>query len=176
VIHAHHLILGGARSGKSRYAEELIRASSKHPRYVATAQALDDEMRQRIERHQQQRPSDWQVFEEPLELHRAFNDLTSEHIVLIDCLTVWLSNCLQADQWPAQKQAFLAALEESDAEVLMVSNEVGCGIVPMGQLSRHFVDEIGWLHQELATHCSDVSLITAGLATTLKKQNETRQR
>ena len=166
----HHLVLGGARSGKSRFAEQCLLQSHKRPLYVATAQALDDEMRSRIALHQEQRPSGWEVIEEPLELSAILESAKPDRIILIDCLTLWLTNCLAEDRWPERKREFLSTVNKCRADLVLVSNEVGSGIVPMGDLSRRFVDEIGWLHQELAQHCSKVSLIVAGLATALKDQ------
>lgn len=184
----HHLILGGARSGKSRYAESIVinksiekisendyEESLSTAYYLATAEALDDEMIARIKRHQQDRQHAqdatqfvWQLIEEPLHLGSAINSLTNTDIILIECLTLWLSNCLHSECWPEQKQLFLQSLQQTKAQVIMVSNEVGQGIAPTNKLSRKFIDETGWLHQELAQICCNVSLITAGLAQQLK--------
>ncbi len=172
-----HLILGGARSGKSSYAEQLLKQycsqrTSDHSNkvYIATATADDAEMQQRINLHQQQRGSDWQLVEEPVNLAHAiqqYND--TDQFVLIDCLTLWLSNCLHQKCWLEQREAFLAALSDYSGTLLMVSNEVGSGIVPMGELSRQFVDESGWLHQTVSKHCSSVTLVIAGLPLHLKQ-------
>lgn len=174
------LILGGARSGKSSYAETIATELSQHHslplNYIATATAGDDEMRRRIEKHQQDRHGNWGLIEEPIELAAAFLALPSPSVVLIDCLTLWVSNCLHGsgDCWADQKGALLSALSdnasrtESSHKVLMVSNEVGQGIIPMGELSRRYVDEIGWLHQELARVATDVTMVIAGLPQTLK--------
>lgn len=167
-----HLILGGARSGKSRHAEQLCEQlaldEDKQLVYLATATAGDQEMQHRILRHQADRKQHWRTIEQPLELGSELRKLKNTHCVLIDCLTLWLSNCLHEDCWPEQKQALLSALNECPADVLMVSNEVGSGIVPMGELSRQFVDEIGWLHQKLAAEASQVTQVIAGLARPLK--------
>lgn len=169
-----HLILGGARSGKSTHAEALAlaaRARSEKPKkltYIATATAGDDEMSERIKRHKLRRSEQWLTIEEPLDLASAISKLDDSSIVLIDCLTLWLSNCLHANCWDKQKTMLLNALAQSKADIIMVSNEVGSGIVPMGELSRQFVDESGWLHQELAQLCENVSLIIAGLPLSLK--------
>jgi len=172
--HQKHLILGGARSGKSRFAETLITNSTHESAYyLATAEALDEEMNERIQRHQKDREEcsdvfSWQLLEEPINLAKTLSTLTAEDCVLIECLTLWISNCLHHQHWPEQKVALIDVLQHSKATIVMVSNEVGHGIVPVDKLSRQFVDESGWLHQELAQICDHVSFITAGLAQTLK--------
>lgn len=168
-----HLVLGGARSGKSAYAEQQIQQlaalESKQLVYVATATAGDQEMSDRIARHQIDRQNDdWLLIEQAIDLASVLNDASSNQCLLIDCLSLWLSNCLHQDCWEVQKTAYLDAIIRSQADVLMVSNEVGSGIVPMGELSRRFVDEIGWLHQTLAKSCDRVTLIVAGLPSKLK--------
>lgn len=168
---AHHqLILGGARSGKSRLGEQLaLERATRTPLYVATATALDDEMTGRIERHRNDRnDAQWRVIEEPLSLARAIGDLAADDVVLIDCLTLWLTNCLTDRSWPNHRNEFFRALDKSPATILMVSNEVGLGVVPMGELTREFVDESGRLHQDLAAHCDEVTLTIAGLPHRLK--------
>lgn len=172
-----HLILGGARSGKSSYAEqivcELAAATDKQLIYVATATADDDEMTARIQRHRTDRVGHpWHLIEEPMDLAMVINSATPKQCILIDCLTLWLSNCLFQDSrsaaWSERKAAFLNALNNCPADVVMVSNEVGSGIVPMGEVSRRFVDEAGWLHQSLAQQCEHVTLVVAGLSNKLK--------
>lgn len=164
-----HLILGGARSGKSRFAEHCALASSQQLHYIATAQTLDDEMAVRVTMHRQQRGSRWRLIEEPLQLHTALQNADGkDSCILVDCLTLWLINCLAADVWPERRQQFLDTLDQLSANALLVSNEVGHGIVPLGELSRVFVDESGWLHQALAQRCDRVTLVTAGLPQTLK--------
>lgn len=170
------LILGGARSGKSHYAETIADKvsgeSSKNVIYIATARAGDDEMQQRIMLHRQQRPAHWTLVEEPLKLAevlREYDDV--KNFLLVDCLTLWLSNCLMEDddqQIIHQKSELLDAVRDVKTDLLLVSNEVGQGIVPLGELSRRFVDESGWLHQRLAEVCDRVVFITAGLAQILK--------
>lgn len=170
-----HLVLGGARSGKSRYAEKC--AQSRHLKteqplvYLATATADDSEMAQRIKQHQDRRNADWLLLEEPIYLSDALNQAPSNSVILIDCLTLWLSNCLHQKLWNEQRRAFLNAVSSTKQELIIVSNEVGSGIVPMGQLSREFVDQSGWLHQELAEHCSKVDLVVAGLPLTLLEKD-----
>ena len=173
------LILGGARSGKSYYAEQQAlalsnKASALSPTmsywYVATATAgHDHEMQQRIERHQHDRDACWQLIEEPIDLARIVKQHSHPNdCLLIDCLTLWLTNALLNHCWPEQKQALLDALKISNASIFFVSNEVGSGVVPLGELSRQFVDESGWLHQDLAKQCDIVTLVVAGLPLPLK--------
>ena len=137
--------------------------------YIATATANDEEMQRRIMQHQKQRPKHWCLVEEPLLLADALikND-SAEHCILVDCLTLWLSNCL-ADNVSHEKQnELLGLIPQLSSELIFVSNEVGQGIVPMGELTRKFVDESGRLHQQLAKLCDQVFFITAGIAQTLK--------
>lgn len=170
------LILGGARSGKSRYAENLANASSKQVIYIATGQARDKEMAERICRHKRDRPPHWETLEEPLELATVLEVHSHEnHCLLVDCLTLWLSNVLFDQQgelqeaiFKQQTQALLDIVPTLQGEVIFVSNEVGSGIVPLDAMSRRFVDEAGLLHQQLAQRCERVVLITAGLAQVLK--------
>ena len=169
------LILGGARSGKSRFAEQLAKASNKTVIYLATGQALDSEMQARIAHHQKQRPANWSLVEEPIALAKALQThSTKDNCILVDCLTLWLSNCLchnNSNCWDEQKAALLMALKHLPGQVIFVSNEVGHGIVPLGELSREFVDESGWLHQAIAANAKRVEFIMAGLALTLKEQS-----
>lgn len=184
-----HLILGGARSGKSSFAEKLAKHNEKNAQaqvyYLATAQSLDGEMSARIKQHQQQRPDHWALLESPIELANAIKQLVLKHqskdetpiTILVDCLTLWLSNCLCSPEkkcWSKEKQHFLNVLSDytqtSEVNLLLVSNEVGHGIVPMGELSRNFVDQAGWLHQEIAAIASDVDFIMAGIALSLKSK------
>jgi len=172
-----HLILGGARSGKSRFAESQVSDYLKNdltrnsPIYLATAEALDEEMKQRILRHQQDRSKtqiSWQVIEETIEIAKVIKSLKNNDIVLIECLTLWLNNCLHQNNWEQQKALFIEALDYSNAHIIMVSNEVGLGITPTNSLARKFIDEAGRMHQELAQICNKVSLVTAGIAQSLK--------
>lgn len=168
----HSLILGGARSGKSALAERLARDSGRDVVYVATAQPRDGEMAARIAHHRAQRPAHWQCVEEPL----ALADVLRGHArvgrcVLVDCLTLWLSNLLgesDPDRFSQERDALLQAVPELPGDIVFVSNEVGLGIVPMGELSRRFVDEAGRLHQALGAHCGRVVFVAAGLPLVLK--------
>ena len=165
------LILGGARSGKSRLALQRAEASGKPVAFIATAQAHDAEMADRIARHQAERPAHWTTVEAPLDLAGAIQSAQAGCIV-VDCLTLWLTNCLcQPDPaaFDSQRAALLAALAaRSDAELILVSNETGLGIVPLGALTRRFVDEAGWLNQDLARLADDVIFVAAGLPLVLK--------
>lgn len=165
------LVLGGARSGKSRYAEELAHSSGKEVIYIATAQALDDEMGERIAHHRQSRPSNWPTVEEPLLLARVLADRDGAgQVLLVDCLTLWLTNLLLAEEgvFERETQALYAALPLLQARVILVSNEVGLGVVPLGELSRRYVDEAGRLNQRLAQLAERVTFCAAGLPLTLK--------
>lgn len=171
-----HLLLGGARSGKSRYAETLALSAERQCFYIATGWAGDDEMTARIALHRGQRDKQWRLIEEPLYLAHALEKLDRPgHTVLIDCLTLWLSNGLHQQVWQEQKQAFLPALSEFSGDLYLVSNEVGSGIVPLGELSRTFADEAGRLNQAVAQACDLVTLVVAGLPLPLKPQSGIRQ-
>lgn len=170
------LVLGGARSGKSRYAEQQAIDSGLPVLYLATAEAGDAEMRARIAHHRQRRPAEWQTLEEPVDLAGAIRTHANpECCLLIDCLTLWLSNVLfdrrgsiQEQLFAAQRAALLDALRDCKGRVIMVSNEVGLGVVAADAMTRRFVDEAGFLHQELAQICGRVVLVTAGLPQQLK--------
>jgi adenosylcobinamide kinase/adenosylcobinamide-phosphate guanylyltransferase len=164
------LILGGARSGKSAHAEALVLATGLQPVYLATAETLDGEMEERVRHHRARRSAVWRTVEVPLELPEALVELARpEHAVLVDCLTLWVTNLLLADL-PVETAAdrLLAVLEQGSGPVVLVSNEVGQGIVPVGELARAFVDAAGRLHQRLAARAGLVRLIVAGLPLDLK--------
>lgn len=166
------LILGGARSGKSALAERLAAASDLDVYYIATAQPLDGEMSARIAHHRARRPAHWGSVEEPLALAAALNQHAEPNrCLLVDCLTLWLSNLLghpDPARFTSERAKLLDAVGGLPGELLLVSNEVGQGIVPMGELSRRFVDEAGRLHQDLAARCGRVLFVTAGLPLALK--------
>ena len=167
------LILGGARSGKSHYAEICAIESNMDVIYVATAQALDDEMQQRIEHHQQQRPAHWYLIEEPINLVSVLKDNASDKTcILVDCLTLWLSNQLCSEKYKTQLQKniddLINTLPELPGNIIFVSNEVSMGIIPMGEVNRQFVDEAGRLHQRLAAICDKVTLMVAGIPSHIK--------
>lgn len=165
----YELILGGARSGKSKLAEAKAVASGLECVYVATAQAGDGEMARRIEHHRARRDANWLLVEEPVELASVLVANQAENrCLLVDCLTLWVSNCLAKECWQAQKDELLKTLPGLSGHVILVSNETGLGVVPMGELTRQFVDESGFLHQELASLCHEVTLTVAGLPHVLK--------
>lgn len=163
------LVVGGARSGKSAFAEALVTASGRPRRYIATAEAWDDEMRQRIAQHQRDRGGDWITVEAPLALPAALANARAEEVVLVDCATLWLTNHLLADHdIAAETERLLRALEACPAPVLVVSNETGWGIVPENALARRFRDEQGRLNQRLARQAGLVVTVIAGLPMVLK--------
>ena len=166
------LILGGARSGKSRLAEKLAGDSALAVTYIATSQPLDGEMNQRIAHHRDRRPAHWGLIEEPLELARVLQESAGEgRCLLVDCLTLWLTNLLMLEdpeRLAAEREALLHCLANLPGEIIFVSNETGMGVVPLGELTRRYVDEAGWLHQALAERCQRVVLTVAGLPLTLK--------
>ncbi len=166
------LILGGARSGKSRFAERLAADSGLSVTYIATSQALDGEMTERIAHHRERRPAHWALVEEPLQLARVLREqAAAERCLLVDCLTLWLTNLLMLDD-PArlaeERDALLECLDGLPGRVLLVSNETGLGVVPLGELTRRYVDEAGWLHQAVAERAQRVTFMVAGLPMTLK--------
>lgn len=176
-------IFGGARSGKSAHAERLALETGKSPVYIATAQAHDEEMASRIAHHRERRDVIWTTVEEPLSIGAAIaNWCSPERIVLIDCLTLWLSNLLFTDlndypdvgsltpsaRFHDEREHFLQALEQARGDLVIVSNEVGMGIVPQGAVSRWFVDEAGRLNQAVAARCERAVWIAAGLSLILK--------
>lgn len=170
------LILGGARSGKSKLAETKAAESNLPVTYVATATVGDGEMSDRILRHKQQRPDHWGLIEEPLDLAQAISSLSDQpQCILIDCLTLWVTNWLMQENAPEfqkAKDALLTTLRQTSHHIIMVSNETGMGVIPMGNLSRQFVDESGWLHQDIAAQADEVVLTVAGLPMPLKRNGE----
>ncbi|WP_198246753.1 bifunctional adenosylcobinamide kinase/adenosylcobinamide-phosphate guanylyltransferase [methane-oxidizing endosymbiont of Gigantopelta aegis] len=170
------LVLGGARSGKSRYAEKQAQETDKPVLYIATAEARDAEMQARIARHRQDRPGHWQTLEEPVALGQAIaRHDNAEQCILVDCLTLWLSNILfdregklTESRLQQEKAELLAALSASNGDIILVSNEVGQGVVPIEKTTRRFVDEAGFLHQDIARISAKVTLICAGLPLSLK--------
>ncbi len=166
------LILGGVRSGKSRLAQQLAVESGLAVVFLATATAVDAEMERRIAEHRRRRPASWVVVEEPRTLARALGEhARPDRCVLVDCLTLWLTNLLGAgdDQAPAAEcNALLDLLPRLPGRIILVSNETGMGVVPLGELTRRFCDHAGQLHQDLARRCDRVILTVAGLPHVLK--------
>lgn len=166
------LILGGMRSGKSRLAEQHAQDTGLPVTYLATATAQDDEMRQRIAHHQSQRPDHWLLVEEPVALAAALQRHAAEdQCLLVDCLTLWLTNLLCLDDEPRLRgeiDALLQMLPELPGRIILVSNETGMGVVPLGELTRRYCDEAGRLHQAVAARCDKVILTVAGLPLVVK--------
>lgn len=164
------LILGGARSGKSAFAEQLGDGLPGSHLYVATAQAFDDEMTGRIARHRAERASHWRTLECPLALGNAIRAHdAADSVILVDCLTLWLSNLMLGGHDVAPARGELAELLPAvKGTVLLVSNEVGQGIVPDNALARKFRDEAGWLNQAAARTADEVWFVTAGIPQRLK--------
>jgi len=160
------LVLGGARSGKSSFAESLFDGCPKAA-YLATAEALDDEMRDRIATHQSRRGNNWVTLEEPILLAHAIADTNLP--LLVDCLTIWLSNLMHLEKdITAATEALCHSLQASSDPIVLVSNEVGGGIVPENALARRYRDEAGLLNQRVASVADSVFLVTAGLPQKLK--------
>lgn len=166
------LILGGARSGKSRLAERLAAESGLAVTYIATSQALDGEMGARIAHHRQRRPVHWSLVEEPLQLAQVLREQAApQRCLLVDCLTLWLTNLLMLDdlhRLEKEREALLDCLPGLPGRIILVSNETGLGVVPLGELTRRYVDEAGWLHQAVADRAQRVTFMVAGLPMTLK--------
>ncbi len=166
------LVLGGIRSGKSDLAERCAERTRHHVVYLATATAGDWEMLDRIKRHQSRRPDTWGLEEEPVALAQVLRrHETDAPCLLIDCMSLWLSNLLGEDGGLNEEvDGFLEALEAYPGPVIIVSNEVGLGLIAMDSLTRRFCDELGWLNQALAQRCDNVVLTVAGLPQILKGQ------
>lgn len=170
------LILGGARSGKSAYAERTAQEAGLPVTYIATAQVYDSEFSARIAHHQNRRPAEWKTVETPHRLAAALSaEAAADRCVIIDCLTLWLAQCIcpeclpeEGMDWPAERAAFLEALSAAPGQVILVSNEVGMGIVPLGEINRRFQDEQGRLNQAVAGIASEVVFVAAGLPLKLK--------
>lgn len=171
-----HLILGGARSGKSAYAEKLAQESGLHVTYIATAQVYDAEFGTRVQHHKDRRPADWALEEEPHYLAQTLSRLAApDQCLIVDCLTLWLAQWLCPDCNPPQdsnlqqqRDALLALLPTLPGSVILVSNEVGMGIVPLGEINRQFQDAQGRLNQAIAAQAGQVTFVAAGLPLKLK--------
>ncbi len=173
---ATHLILGGARSGKSTFAEKIATESLLPVTYIATAQVYDTEFGKRVAEHQVRRPKHWQTIEKPFQLAATLQaHAASNRCLIVDCLTLWLAQCICPDcappegvNWQQERSDLLASLPNLPGTILLVSNEVGMGIVPLGEINRQFQDEQGWLNQAVATICNEVTFVAAGLPLKLK--------
>jgi len=184
-----HLILGGARSGKSAYAEKLATDSGLPVTYIATAQIYDDEFKTRVQHHKDRRPKDWQIIEESHYLADATGLIHSsaglqanihegcrhDNCIIIDCLTLWLAQCIcpecappEGVNWSEQREKLLNTLPKLQGNIILVSNEVGMGIVPLGEINRQFQDEQGRLNQAVAAIADQVTFVAAGLPLHLK--------
>lgn len=163
-------VLGGARSGKSSFAENLVEASGLSPVYLATGRAYDDEMQNRIATHRARRGQQWRTVEEPLDLSGALaSHAAPGRFVLVDCLTLWLTNLMMAERdIAAEAAALVRALPELAGPVVFVSNEVGLGIVPENRMAREFRDHAGFLHQAVAAAAAEVYFMAAGLPLRMK--------
>ncbi len=173
---ATHLILGGARSGKSAFAEKLALASGQPVTYIATAQVYDTEFGARVDQHKTRRPAHWATVEQSFNLAEALQThAKADTCIIVDCLTLWLAQCICPDcdrpdnlNWQHERSRLLEVLPKLEGTVLLVSNEVGMGIVPLGEINRQFQDEQGRLNQAVAQGVDKVSFIAAGLPLTLK--------
>lgn len=170
------LILGGARSGKSAYAEQVAADSGLKVTYIATAQVYDPEFEKRIQHHQARRPASWALVEEPNFLTSALQaNAAADRCLIVDCLTLWLAQwiCLDCNppknsSWEYERESLLTELLSLPGRILLVSNEVGMGIVPLGEINRQFQDEQGRLNQAVAKIADEVVFIAAGLPLKLK--------
>ncbi len=171
-----HLILGGARSGKSAYAEKIAAESGLEVTYIATAQVYDDEFGLRVQHHKDRRPEHWKTVEVPHQLAQALQkEAAPNRCLIVDCLTLWLAQCIcpecaPADgvDWNLQRKLLLEALPTLTGTIIFVSNEVGMGIVPLGEINRQFQDEAGRINQAIAALCDEVVFVVAGLPLKLK--------
>jgi adenosylcobinamide kinase/adenosylcobinamide-phosphate guanylyltransferase len=170
------LILGGARSGKSAFAEQLAKDSGHAITYIATAQVYDDEFQKRIVHHQSRRPQHWALIEEPHYLTKTLvANAAADRCLIVDCLTLWLAQWICPDcnppkdsTWQQEREHLLTILNNLPGRIIMVSNEVGMGIVPLGEINRQFQDEQGRLNQAIAKVAGEVMFIAAGLPLKLK--------
>lgn len=176
------LVLGGVRSGKSLHAEKIAATQGKPVIYIATAQNTDPDMQRRIAIHQLRRPSDWQLVEEPITLSTRLNELASEnHCILVDCLTLWLNNVTFSGHDSKQKKQadtatritelcieLVNCVEQLSGDIILVSSEIGLGVIPENTLARDYCDHLGELNQALASVCDRVIFCVAGIPQVLK--------
>lgn len=170
------LVLGGIKSGKSQLAVSLATETNQPVTLIATATAQDDEMRTRIEKHRETRAIEWRTIEEPITVGTTLRQLGNDNgCIVLDCLTLWLTNLLllnNEQEFQHEKQSLIDAVDTCSASLIVVSNETSMGIIPMGELSRRYCDEVGILHQELAKLSDTVFLTVAGLPLLLKGQTQ----
>ena len=170
------LILGGARSGKSAYAQSIAEQSGLPVTYIATAQVYDDEFGARVALHRQSRPAHWKTVETPHHLAATLQrEAAHDQCLIVDCLTLWLAQCICPDcepaegvDWQREREDFLTALPTLPGRIILVSNEVGMGIVPLGEINRRFQDEQGRLNQAVAAIAQHAVFMAAGLPLALK--------
>ncbi len=171
-ISSTYLILGGARSGKSHYAEKLAQDSGRDVTYIATAKILDEEIQERVNHHKKNRPTEWKTIEEPIALAKTLtNNAHKDRVLLVDCLTMWITNLLSHDDQALLHQeieALVDSISELPGHIIFVSNEISMGVIPMGELTRQYVDEAGRLHQLLAQQVNHVVLMVAGIPNIIK--------
>ncbi|MCK4994303.1 MAG: bifunctional adenosylcobinamide kinase/adenosylcobinamide-phosphate guanylyltransferase [Candidatus Omnitrophica bacterium] len=169
-------ITGSVRSGKSKLAVEFGEKSSKKIVFLASCAPLDEEMKKRVAKHKQSRPRDWKTIEEPIDAADVITEAKADELVIFDCLTLWISNIMlkfDKEKLINEKiQELFLILSKTKAEVIVVSNEVGWGIVPENKLARQFRDIVGITHQKLAGISDEVYLVTAGIAQKLKESHE----
>ncbi|RBP83226.1 bifunctional adenosylcobinamide kinase/adenosylcobinamide-phosphate guanylyltransferase [Marinomonas rhizomae] len=167
-----HLVLGGVRSGKSAFAQEQVAACGKPVCYVATSQVWDADMADRVRLHKDNRPKEWRLIEEPVSLASVLHSLNSpDQAVIVECFTLWMTNLLGLEnevRLEEEKQALLMAIEVFEGDLVLVSSEVGLGIMPMNALARRFGDEAGAMNQALAELTDRVTFVAAGLPLPLK--------
>lgn len=186
------LVTGGVRSGKSRYAQELVSKYNKQVRYIATAEAKDEEMENRVQLHRENRSDSWLVVEEPIHIEKLFNmneDTfdSEEYVTLVDCITLWTSNLLlQKDEegkelWEIENgikvfeekvDSFISALKLYNKLVVIVTNEVGWGGIQMSSLGRLYQDLLGWTNQKIAAVADDVYMVVSGIPLKVKGSKE----
>lgn len=167
-------VTGGARSGKSDFAQDMAEKIEGKRVFVATAQAFDEEMAERIQKHQENRGTRWDALEEPINLGGAIRSILGQYkTILVDCLTVWMSNLLLEYQDQNERISeivddFFSGLNESDETIIVVSNEVGMGIVPDNKLARDYRDQLGFLNQRMARRADDVYVLFSGIPVKIK--------
>lgn len=163
------LVTGGSRSGKSLFAEELTLSFGKKPSYLATAINIDDEMNKRINVHKKRRKNLWYEYESPLNLIETLKKTDKDSPILIDCITLWLNNIFyKKKNWRTEVERFSKFLVNLNQPLILVTNEVGSGLIPMNKLSRNFQDASGITNQILASVCDDVYLVVCGIPTKIK--------